>query len=185
MSIFHQLIFDLWKEGGLTRPLARVKTNEKNCFGMLEWRAIGTAVRASLPRHHAVACLKHAAMSFVEQLDIGPVGKDRGAEQGDVDEPLECSLTLGQVASAARMDIHKRQRNRELPWVSACGGSVEESIAHLDYEERITKAAAWDVATPAAKREVDGRRALITDPRHEMLQILGTWMMAKSSATLC
>ena len=169
MSIFHQLIFDLWKDGAITRPLARVKIDEKNCFGMLEWRAIRTAVKKTLPQHHAVACFKHAATSFVEQLDIDAVGKDRGAEQGDVDGPLECSLTLGQVASAARMPIHNRQRNGELPWASACiSGSVEEEAANKDYDERITKAAAWDAATPTAKRQPDGRRSLITDPRHEI-----------------
>ena len=29
--------------------------------------------------------------------------KDRGAEQGDVDGPLDCSLTLGMVAAETRM----------------------------------------------------------------------------------
>ena len=41
-------------------------------------------------------------LSHVEQEGLWPMPKDRGAEQGDVDGPLECSLALGMVAAETR-----------------------------------------------------------------------------------
>ena len=38
--------------------------------------------------------------------------KDRGAEQGDVDGPLECSLALGMVAAEARLHVAVQQAAR-------------------------------------------------------------------------
>ncbi len=106
LALFQQVVYELWKEGRLERPLARVKIDETNCFGRLEWPAIRRAVHEALPRHFPVTCWKHAAVSHVEQRDVGPMPKDQGAEQGDVDGPLECSLTLGEVSSSARAGVH-------------------------------------------------------------------------------
>ena len=110
IAIFQQSIYDLWKAGELDRPLARIKVDEKNCFGRLEWPSVRTATRKALPRHFAVASWKHHSMSQVEQPGVKPAPKARGAEQGDVDDPLECSLTLGKVASAARFQLYNAQR---------------------------------------------------------------------------
>jgi hypothetical protein len=85
LAIFHQILYDEWAAGGLTVPLARIKVDEKNCFGRLEWRAIREASRDMLPRHTAVACWKHAAVSYVEHPGVALAPKDRGTEQGDVD----------------------------------------------------------------------------------------------------
>ena len=104
-AIFEQLLYDLWKTKQLAKPLARVNVDEKNCFGMLEWFAVRQATRDTLPRHYPVACWRHARASEVEQDDVESLLKDRGAEQGDVDGPLECSLTLGGVASRARQAV--------------------------------------------------------------------------------
>ena len=41
-------------------------------------------------------------MSHVEQQGLSPIPKDRGAEQGNVDGPLKCSLALGMVADETR-----------------------------------------------------------------------------------
>ena len=82
LAIFQQIVYDLWKAGHLERPLARVKIDEKNCFGSLEWPAVRQAVQQSLPRHSAVTCWKHAEASAVEQSGLDGAPKDRGAEQG-------------------------------------------------------------------------------------------------------
>ena len=103
---FHQLLYEAWDAGRLPTSLARIKIDEKNCFGSLEWPAIREAIRQALPHHFAAACWKHANVSEVEQPGVQPCPKDRGAEQGDVDGPLECSLTLGPVAASARIDVH-------------------------------------------------------------------------------
>ena len=39
LAIFHQLIYDLWSSGSLKATLARIKGDEKGCFGMIEWDA--------------------------------------------------------------------------------------------------------------------------------------------------
>ena len=43
--------------------------------------------------------------------------RDRGAEQGDVDGPLECSLALGMMAAEARMCVAVQQAARTFPWI--------------------------------------------------------------------
>eukprot|EP00973_Karenia_brevis_P055254 7682456-Karenia_brevis.AAC.1 len=99
---------------------------------MLEWPALRAAAMQALPRHGAVTCWKHAAISQVEQPKVVPAPKDRGAEQGDVDGPLECSLTLGTVASKVRQQIHEAQRRGELPWASQMVDQQQAAVAEFD-----------------------------------------------------
>ena len=54
-------------------------------MGVLDGPAMREASMEALPRHPAVACWKHAAISSVEQQGVGDAPKDRGAEQGDVE----------------------------------------------------------------------------------------------------
>eukprot|EP00973_Karenia_brevis_P018306 2512919-Karenia_brevis.AAC.1 len=119
LAIFHQLLYDMWSEGSLSRPMARIKVDEKNCFGSLEWDSVRQAARQYHPKHAAAVDWKHAAASFVEQEGVRPMPKDRGAEQGDVDGPAECALTLGIVARDARASVHDQQRNGRMPWASS------------------------------------------------------------------
>ena len=79
--------------GALAEPRARIKVDEK-CFGMIEWKAVREASSRFLPKHTAAAAWKHRDLSHVEQDGLAPVPEDRGAEQGDGDGPLECSLVL-------------------------------------------------------------------------------------------
>ena len=44
-----------------------------------------------------------------------PMPEDRGAEQGNVDAPLECSLALGIVASETRLPIAQQRDAGTLP----------------------------------------------------------------------
>ena len=78
-----------------------------------------------LPKHAAVAGWKHRAQSFLEQNGLPPMPEDRGAEQGDVDGPLECSLALGMVAAEARLHVAVQEAARTLPWIDT-NDSVEE-----------------------------------------------------------
>ena len=93
--------------GSLSGLLARIKVVEKNCFGMIEWKAVREAASRFLPKHTAAAW-KNRNLSHVEQEGLPPVPKDRSAEQGDVDGPLECSLALGMVAAETRGSIDAR-----------------------------------------------------------------------------
>ena len=40
LAILHQLLYHEWMTGSLSGPLARIKVDEKNCFGMIEWKAV-------------------------------------------------------------------------------------------------------------------------------------------------
>ena len=97
--------------------------------------------------------------------------KDRGAEQGDVDGPLECSLTLGVVASKARQqEVHARQRRGELPWIAASVDAV--TAAGDEFDKRAQLTATWAATPPARRREAVGHKAIVPDPSLEV-QTLG------------
>ena len=66
LAIFHQLLLDEWAAGALTEPLARIKVDEKNCFGMIERRAVHEAAARLLPSHTAAAW-KHRNFCHVQQ----------------------------------------------------------------------------------------------------------------------
>ena len=57
--------------GSFSGPLARIKVDEKNCFGMIEWKAVREAASRSLPKHTAAAW-KHRNLSHVEQEGLPP-----------------------------------------------------------------------------------------------------------------
>ena len=82
---FHQLLCDEWTAVSQDEPVARIKVDEKNCFGMIEWQAVRVAASRFLPKHTAAAAWKYQNLSRVEQQGLPPMPKDRGAEQGDVD----------------------------------------------------------------------------------------------------
>jgi len=166
LALFHQEIFSLWDKGQLSIPLARVKIDETNCFGRLEWPAIRQAAARELPRHAAVLAWKHAARSSVEQPGVDPHEKDRGAEQGDVDGPLECGITMAGVAAEARSAIHAAQSMGSLPW--APGAAPQE--AKLAQAERTRRAAQWAATHPQARRSEMDSRTIVPDPRHEIQQ---------------
>ena len=69
-----------------------------------------------LPKHTAAAAWKQRNLSHVEQEGLPPMPKDRVAEQGEVDGPLECSLALGMVAAETRRRVAAQQASGSLPW---------------------------------------------------------------------
>ena len=104
-----------------------------------------------------MACWKHAAVSYVEQPNVAPAPKDRGAEQDDVDGPLECSITLAQVASGTRTEVASMQRRGVLPWI----GQGDGRAASEDFDQRAARARAFE-AEAVTDEEVR------IDPRHEI-----------------
>ena len=164
LAIFQQCLHDLWRSGDVEAPFARIKIDEKNCFGMLEWPGVREATSAALPRHFPVTCWKHAAASFVEQSGVEAKHKDRGAEQGDVDGPLECSLTMGKISSLARHAVHDKQRRGELPWIGTASGEQLQEAEH-DFDQRRVRHRAWSNIAPLARRSGSGNNAIILTPR--------------------
>ena len=118
LAIFHQLLHDEWAAGSLTEPLVRFKVDGKR-FGMIEWVAVREVASRFLPKHTAAAERKHRNLCHVEQEGVSPMPKDRGAEQGDVDGPLKCSLALGMVAAETRGRVAALQASGGLPWIGA------------------------------------------------------------------
>ena len=85
-----------------------------------------------------------------------PQPKDRGAEQGDVDGPNECALTLGLFARQARSIVHQQQRSGGLPWT--CEGAEELNAAREDFDNRAL-----------AKRSFQEQAQMsVVNPRHEV-----------------
>ena len=160
----------------LDTPLARIKIDETNCFGRLEWPAIRAAAHRELPRHAAVAGWKHKDPSYVEQDAAAPQLKNRGAEQGDVDGPLECGVTMMGVASKARGAIHQGQHQGTLPWAP----TVNASEADASYLERAHRSQVWEALHPKDRRSEMQGNAIIPDPMHEVQQggaLLDAWYL--------
>ena len=82
LAIFRQLLYDEWMTGSLRGSLARIKVDDKNCFGMIEWQSVRmTTVVRFLPKLTAAAAWKNQNVSHVEQEGLPTMKKDRGAEQ--------------------------------------------------------------------------------------------------------
>ena len=79
LAINHQLLYDERATGALTEPLARTKVDEKIFLGMIEWKAVREATSRFLPKHTAAAAWKRRDVSHVEQEELPPMPKDRGA----------------------------------------------------------------------------------------------------------
>ena len=94
---------------------------------MIEWKAEREPASRFLPKHTAAAAWKHRNLSHVEQVGL-PKPKDRGAGQGDVDGPLECSLALGMVAAETRGSIGARQAAGTLPWIGLNDSAEEQRL---------------------------------------------------------
>ena len=147
LAILHQLLYDEWMTGSLSGPLARIKVDEKNCFGMIEWKAVREAASRFLPKHTAAARWTHRRLSHVEQEGLSPMPKDRGAEQGDVDGPLECSLASGLVAAETRGSIAARQAAGTLPWVGV-NDPAEEQRLQANHAARLQESANFQLGGP-------------------------------------
>ena len=117
LAIFHPLFNSEWMTGPLCGPLARIKVDERGCFGMIEWNAVGEAASWFHPKHTAPETWKHRSLSHVEQEGLLPMPKDRGAEEGDVDGLLDCSPDIGMVAAETRGSIAARQAVGTFPWI--------------------------------------------------------------------
>ena len=105
---------------------------------MFEWKAVREARGFSQSTQQQQ--WKHWNVSFVEQEGLSPMPKDRGAEQGDVDGPLECSLALGIVAAEVRGNIAARQAAGTLSWIGV-NDPADVQRLQADYAARVQESA--------------------------------------------
>ena len=160
LAIFHQLLHDEWMTGSLSGPLARIKVDEENCFGMTEWQAVREAASRFLPKHTEAAARKHLKLSHVEQEGLSPMPKDCGAEQGDVHDPLECSLALRSVAAETRGSIAARQAAGTLPW-DGVNDPAEEQSLQTHHAARLQESANFQLGVPE-------KLTVAHDPQHAL-----------------
>ena len=73
--------------------------------------------------------------------------KDRGAELGDVDGPLECSLALGMAAAETRRRVAARQAAGSLPWIGV-EDKLEEQRLQADHATRVQESANFQLGGP-------------------------------------
>ena len=85
LANFRQLLFDEWMTGSLRGPLARINVDEKNCFGMIEWKAASRF----LPKHTEAATWKQR-MDFV--VGQGSCGTGQGSVESPAKSHPSCPL---------------------------------------------------------------------------------------------
>ena len=88
----------------------------------IEGGARGSVVVAAAWNGNIETCLMLNKKGFL------PMPKDRGAEQGDVDGPQECSLALGMVAAETRGSIAARQAPGALPWIGVSDSAASRPL---------------------------------------------------------
>ena len=111
---------------------------------------------------------KHSNPSYVEQASVPPHRKDRGAEQGDVDGPLECGITAAQALKRTRRRLHEAQCQGLLPWTGPPQDPTVGQQAVADFESRKRRSGEWSALPPHRRREAEGAGPIIPDPSHEV-----------------
>ena len=86
--------------------------------------------------------------------------KNRGAEQGDVDGPLECSLASGMVAAETRGRIAARQAAGGFPWIGVNDTSEQQRL-RADHATRLQESANFQLGDLE-------KRTGAHDPRHAL-----------------
>ena len=109
IAITHLSIEDLWRSNELTRPLAIIQVDQKNCFGQLEHTCIDEAIQQDHPTMAPLTLWKHAQTSYVTQGTAGRTPQTRGAQQGDVAGSFEASAALAEQARDTKAIIHQAQ----------------------------------------------------------------------------
>ena len=169
LAIFHQLLSDEWVAGSLNEPLTRIKIDEKKRFGMIESQAVREAASRFLPKHTAAAWTRRN-LSHVEQEGLPPMPKDRGAEQGHVDGPHECSLAFEMVAAKTRGRIAAQQ---------AAGSSHGLASTILQISSACKQNTQSDCRKPPTSSWVARRNS----PEPMTRGTCGTWMMVTFCVT--
>ena len=79
----------------------------------------------------------------------------RGAEQGDVDGPLECSLALGMMAAETRMCMAAEQAAGSLPWIGATDDAELQQL-RPDHATRLQESANFQLGGPEKRTGARG-----------------------------
>ena len=113
--------------GSLSGPLARLKADEKNCFGMTEWQGSARGGVAVSPEAHSSSVeTSERVFCRTRRTPSNAEGSRSSARRRR--RPLECSVALGMVAAETRRRIATRQAAGSLPWISVDDPSEEQRL---------------------------------------------------------
>ena len=84
--------------------------------------------------------------------------KDRGAEQGNVDGPLECSLALGLVAAETRGPVAAQVATGNLAWIGVDDSSEMQRLQAANTEPRCRESPIFSWVGPRNSIGADDRR---------------------------
>ena len=124
---------DFWQQQLLTKPVAVIQVDQKNCFGQLEYTCIDEAVTQNHPTIGPFTLWKHSHTSQVTQGTAGRTKQDKGAQQGDVAGSFEASVALAEQARSARL-IHQAQADGLLPWATPTLDPNGQATAQLEWQ---------------------------------------------------
>ena len=142
---------------------------------MIEWKAVREAASRFLPKYTAAAVWKHRNLSHVEQEELAPMPKDRGAEQGDVDGPLECSLAQGWWR-LKREDAWLLSRRQ-----AAFRGLVLKTLQKHGACKQITQSDSPTSSWVAQKNSLEPKTRGMRCKKREAWRTCGTW----TTVTFC
>ena len=132
-------------------PLAVIQIDEENCFGRAEWTAVRKAMLEELPLLAPTTAWKHSIPSEVEQPDVQPQYKNRGAEQGDSLGPIEASAVIAKGAREARNEVHQLQAVGTLPWFADSEATPAPDDQESPSAHRRAKVAEHEARAPHQK----------------------------------
>ena len=135
-----------------------------------------------LPQHAAVAGWKHRARVLWSIKVSSRCPLDRGAEQGDVDGPSECSLTFGSVAAEARLRICRTAccRNPPLDWRARRSRRRKTSRRTAQPNASCPQLSAWSPDKSSSERTIRD----IFHQKTDAWQTSGTLMVVTFFVTL-
>ena len=139
LAVFHQPTFDEWITGSIAGPLPRIKVDETNCSGMIEWAAVRASTAHLLPKHTAVGW-KHPNSRLSNRKESNLCPKTEVLSRSDVGL-FECSLALGTIAVEARLSMAKQPFQGRLPWVGA--GDAEQLRTNLLARRERLQTCSW------------------------------------------
>ena len=106
--------------------------------------------------------------------------KDRGAEHGDVDGPLERSFALGVVAAETRRRVAVVQAAGSLPWIGVDDASETQRL-QAEHAAKLQRVYNFQLGGPENSQELTTHVKLCE--KMEAWRSCGAWMVVTSCVT--
>ena len=152
-----QLLYE-WMTVSLSGLMARIKVDEKNCFGngrQCARRRRGSSRSTQHQQHGNIeTCLMLNKNCSRQCRRIGVQSEETSTA------PLECSLVLGMVAAETRRSEAAQQVAGSLPWIGV-DNPTEEQQLRADHATRMQESADFQLGGPEKLTDAH-------DPQHAL-----------------